>query len=752
MPLSTKPPVAAADDGGSAGGARRWTFWRSPAGQPAWARPALLGIAALAALLYAWNLRTAGYAPFYSVAVKSMSVSWKAFFYGALDPGATITIDKLAGSFLPQALSARIFGFHQWSLALPQVIEGVVAVLAMFRIVRRWLGPAAGLIAAAVFAFTPIIASMFGHSMEDGALTMCLVLAADAYQRAVVEGRLRSLLLAGVWVGLGFQAKMLQAWMILPALAIGYLVAAPPRLGRRIGHLLTAGAVMLAVSMSWIALYTLTPAQDRPYVDGSTNNSAVAMVFGYNGLGRFGVSVPGAVAGFGTGGPAGGAPAGRAATAQPGQPTDDGTSGRAAVPRQAGPGGGGDGLAKLAGQRYGAQIGWLYPAAFLTLAIGLVWRRKAPRTDLIRGGLLMWGVWLVTTFAVFSAITIPHTAYMATLAPPLAALTAAGITLGWRAYRDRRSLWALPTLIGVEAAWTVYLASETTFLPWLTPVVVLAALLAIGALLAGRFGFPSHRRLLRAGLATGVVAMLVTPGAWAASVLKPAYAGSSFDAAAGPSSGFGPGSRSGSARPLAMGPPGGMPSLTDRQGQPFGGGFPPPTGSGARRIRFGGAGGGLGGAADTLDVQQQRLVDYLRAHRDGATYLFAVDSWSTASPYITATGERIMPMGGFSGSVPQPTLAQVKALVANGKLRYLLLGGARGMGSGDGASATAQISAWARSTCQVVPASDYGDTTTTTADQPPTQPGQPGQSNDQTSQSQFPGAGARGQTLLRCGR
>lgn len=274
---------------------RRWELWRSPDGQPAWARPVLLGIAAAAAMLYAWNITQAGFSPFYPVAVKSMSESWKAFFYGAFDPKATVTIDKLAGAFLPQALSARIFGLHSWALALPQVIEGVVSVLVMYRVVRRWVGVAPGLLAAAIFAVTPITASMFGHSMEDGALTMCLVLAADAYQRAVTGARLRSLGWAGVWVGLGFQAKMLQAWMIVPALAIGYLVAAPVRARRRLWQLGVAGAAMLAVSLSWIALYTFTPAGDRPYVDGSTNNSAVAMVFGYNGLERFGITVPGAV-------------------------------------------------------------------------------------------------------------------------------------------------------------------------------------------------------------------------------------------------------------------------------------------------------------------------------------------------------------------------------------------------------------------------------------------------------------------------
>lgn len=326
MILADPPSPSAPGDHPALGSRRRrWEIWRSPEGQPAWARPVLLAIAAVAAFLYAWNITQAGLAPFYSVAVKSMSESWKAFFYGAFDPKASITIDKLAGSFLPQALSARIFGFHPWSLALPQVIEGVIAVLVMYRVVRRWAGVTPGLLAAALFTLTPIAASMFGHSMEDGALTLCLVLAADAYQRAVMEARLRSLIWSGVWVGLGFQAKMMQAWMILPALAIGYLIAAPARLRRRIGQLSVAGVVMLAVSLSWIALYTFTPAGDRPFVDGSTDNSAAAMVFGYNGLERFGINIPGAVASgpgvsSGRGGAGGGQPPGTGPALAPGGP------------------------------------------------------------------------------------------------------------------------------------------------------------------------------------------------------------------------------------------------------------------------------------------------------------------------------------------------------------------------------------------------------------------------------------------------
>ncbi|MFJ9150250.1 ArnT family glycosyltransferase [Streptomyces sp. NPDC102270] len=187
LPEPTSPPKADVRRG--------WEVWKSPADQPRWARPALQAVAALAALLYSWNITTSGYAPFYAVAARSMSESWKAFFYGALDPGATLTIDKLAGFRWPHALSARVFGFHAWSLTLPQVVEGVVTVLITYRVVRRWSGPVPGLLAAGIMTLIPVLASMFGHSMEDGALTMCLVLAADACQRAVLGARL--LLAAG---------------------------------------------------------------------------------------------------------------------------------------------------------------------------------------------------------------------------------------------------------------------------------------------------------------------------------------------------------------------------------------------------------------------------------------------------------------------------------------------------------------------------------------------------------------------------
>jgi len=723
---------------------RRWELWRSPEDQPGWARPVLLGIAAVAALLYAWNITEAGFAPFYSVAVKSMSESWKAFIFGAFDPKATITIDKLAGSFLPQALSARIFGFHAWSLALPQVIEGVISVLVMYRVVRRWAGVMPGLVAAGLFTLTPIAASMFGHSMEDGALTMCLVVAAYFYQRAVSEARLRSLIWAGVWVGLGFQTKMLQAWMVLPALAIGYLVCAPVGLRRRIWQTGVAGVIMLAVSLSWIALYTFTPASDRPYVDGSTDNSAIAMVFGYNGLERFGITIKGAVT-SGPGVTTGGGGATRSGTTgvpggTPGHGTKGGgfggtppggtTSGGTAPGGKSFGGGGGassgssfgSGWTKLLGSDYGPEVGWLYPLAILTVIFGLAWTRRAKRSDHLRAGFVFWGLWLVTFGLIFSKMsTIPHTAYVASLAPPLAALGGTGIVMFWRTYRASGWRgWVLPAVVAVQTAWAIFLWRDYGgFLPWARDIIVAAGIVAILVMAGARLSRRVNARIATAALACGVAAVVAAPGAWAASVLDTKYGGSSFNASAGPAGdtfGGGGGTATGSFASITK---------SSADGATYGryGGRTGTGRTGTGRTGFGGAGGGGGGitnsASTTLSASEKELYNYVEAHRDGAGYLMAVASWETASPYILATGQEVLAMGGFSGTVPEPTLTKVEELVHTGQLRFFLLDSTTGTGTGGGFggstdSTSTKISAWVEKSCSKVPAKDYGGSTSDT--------------------------------------
>ena len=387
----------------------------------------------------------------------------------------------------------------------------------------------------------------------------------------------------------------------------------------------------------------------------------------------------------------------------------------------------GQGWTKLLGSEFGPQVGWLNPLAVLALIFGLLWTRRARRTDQVRAGFVMWGVWLLTFGLIFSKMSsIPHTAYVASLAPPVAALSAAGIVMFWRYFRsgDARG-WVLPVAVAAEAAWALFLWRDYgTFLPWLRIVIVVAAVIGIGLMLAVRLTRRATARLMTIGLTAGVGAMLIAPAAWAGSVLDAKYAGSSFNATAGPASaagGFGGGG----------GPAAGNASAEDAF-RDFADRFGDRTGTGTARGgpgagragagAFGGGAGGAGGiqgsATTTLTSSEKAIYDYVSAHRDGASYLFAVSSWETASPYIEATGQEVMPMGGFSGSVPEPTLAHVEQLVKSGQLKFFLLdgtgtGGGFGSRGGTGSTVSA-IESWVENTCSTVPASDYSGTSTTT--------------------------------------
>jgi len=631
----------------------------------------LAGIVLLAGSMYGWEAAHAEYHAFYAVAVRSMTTGWRAFLFGALDPNASITIDKIPGFLWPQALSALAFGFHPWSLALPQVLEGVVTVLALNSAVRRWIGPTAGLLAAGIFALTPVAASLFGKVLEDAALTCTLVLAAAAWQRAAATGRVRWLLLCGMWVGLGFQAKMMQSWAVLPAFAIAYLIAAaPPRRLTRLWHTLAAGAVCLAVSLSWVIIATLTPAADRPYIDGSTNNNAIAMVFGYNGLARFssvGVSAAGT---------------GSVAAAQGGNFGDASS-----------------GWLKLFEHNLASQIGWLYPVAAAGILLGL-WRRGRSRTDQVRGGTLMWTGWLLMTGLALSAGNVPHSTYVVALAPPLAALSAYGLLRTIAMYRSAQTTklerLALPTLTGVTLAWAVYLsAAFPNFVPGIAlPLAALAVTGVAVAIVARRIG-GSRTKFAAWPAALCCALMLAVPAMWSLSVFDSTYAGSSGNANAG---GY------------------------------TGGKFHFPRTMAAATSRFGGktSPGGLAGGSfnpfnppTALTAAQDRLLTYLTDHRDGARYLVATESWSTATPYILDDEASVLPMGGFSGAADFPRPQQFRAMVASGELHYVLLTG-RGMHFPGMRAATrpgkavtqatdlSKITAAVTRHCRLVPATAYG--------------------------------------------
>ncbi|MET7986983.1 glycosyltransferase family 39 protein [Streptomyces sp. NPDC005281] len=465
-----------------------------------WERPALAAVLVTALGLYSWGIGHAALHPFYSAATRSMAGSWRAFLYGGLDVSGSITVDKLPGAFWPEAASVWLFGPHTWAAALPQVVEGVLTVWLLHRIVRVWAGPFAALIAALALTLTPVTVVLTRATIPDTALTLLLVAAAGALQKAVRTERLLPLITCGVWVGLAFQAKMLQAWLVLPVFALVYQLAAPGTPLKRALRSLSAGAVALAVSCSWVLLAWATPAADRPYLDGTSNNSAFAMVFGYNGLSRFSSDAT-----------AFGAVAGTAASR---------TSGNT-------------GWTMLINHTVGPQVAWFLPLAVVAAVLGVVWRSGQPRTDPLRAGFVLWGGWLVVHALVFSVSNGNHAYYTAVIAPPLAALAGGGLELFRSEYEaggQRRV--ALPAAIALTTLWALVLDWPTRFLSWLLPLAVMLAICgAVGLWIRGPRTSP---RLVHSALAAGIAAMLVVPAGWAFSCLDPLYAGASTSPTAGP--------------------------------------------------------------------------------------------------------------------------------------------------------------------------------------------------------------------------
>ncbi|MFG6200119.1 glycosyltransferase family 39 protein [Nonomuraea sp. JJY05] len=455
---------------------------------PRWARPALWGVLAVSALLYTWALGQNGYAnTYYAAAVYSGTQSWKAFFFGALDSGSFITVDKPPLALWVMGLSARVFGFGTWSMLLPQAIAGVAAVGLVHSAVRRALGsPAGALIAAAVMALTPITVAINRDNNPDTILVLLLVAAAWLCLEAIRTGRTRTLLVAAVLVGLAFNTKMLQAYLVVPAFAVAYLVAAPGSLQWRAGRLLAAGAALVAASGWWMAIVDLWPSDSRPYIGGSENNTVWDLVIGYNGLGRI----------FGASGNGGGASFGGEA-----------------------------GATRLFNDTMAGQISWLIPFAALALVVGIALVGRRPRTEPVRASLLLWGGWLAIHFMVFSfSEGTFHPYYATAMAPAIAALTGIGGVLMWRAHRRSSAWrWALPLGVAVTGGWSfVVLSRNGDFLPWLPWVVLGLTAVAVPGLLAGAFG---ARRLAAVALVAGLLGGLAGPAAYAVTPLTSAVQG-----------------------------------------------------------------------------------------------------------------------------------------------------------------------------------------------------------------------------------
>lgn len=672
-------------------------------------RLGLVAILATGAALRLWRLERNEFGTeYYSAGVRSMSQSWHAFLYNAFDPAGFVSLDKPPVAFWIQTLGARLFGFHEMSVLLPQVVEGLLSILLLHHLVARRFGPAPALLAALFLALTPLAVAVDRSSNTESSLVLCLLLAAWAARVATERGSLALLAVTALLMGIAFNIKMLVGLALLPTLGLLYLLFAPLSWPRRVLHLGIAGAIVVPVALSWAVMFDLTPPDRRPYAGSSQHNSMLELVVQHNALERF-VLPP-------------------RAERRPPPPADAPAQ---PAPRLAlydaipvGP-------LRLADPHLARQILWLMPlAVFGLLALAAdrlmsrsraaatpaqpspaapivgstaspagtpAWParsnafpataadaspesaadsdrrspdRDAPPLAIAAPDLLLWLGWFATYAAAYSAAGgIFHAYYLVTLAPPLAALAGIGSVALWIASgMAGKGRWLLPAALLLTASWQIGIAGDALGLPagrlladpalalrtvadaaaWQS--ALLAVLVASTLLAAGLLMRPPSRSWRIAATVVGVAGALLLPAAWAVGC------------------GIVPGN--------IMLPAARLADLA-RPEEPVS-----PT---MRRLRSGRV------------PLEPGLADFLRDNRDGAKFLVAVPNARIAAPLIIRTGEPVMALGGFSGTDPILTPDQLAARVAAGEVRYLLLGPAGSFGfAGAGIDRRRQWLDWAR--------------------------------------------------------
>jgi 4-amino-4-deoxy-L-arabinose transferase-like glycosyltransferase len=654
--------------------AQEQSFWgvtRKP--RPATALPApvttvvgsaklgLAGLLALAAGLNLWALHRNGWAnTYYSAAVRSMSSSWHDFLFGAMDRAGVMTVDKPPLALWVQALSVRVFGYHPLSMLVPQALMGVASVALVYDLVGRRFGRLGGLVAGLALALTPITVGVSRHNNPDALLVLCCVAAVWCAVRALEGGRLRWLVGAGVCVGLGFETKMAVALMVVPGIVAAWLWIAPHGRRRALGELLGAGGVMVLVGGAWPALVELTPAADRPWVSGTSNNTVWQLITEYNGAGRLDGQT--------------GGPGGAGGTMFGGTP----------------------GVGRLLNSALGGQAGWLLGFALVS-GVAVLVASRLRRGDARSGWLIAVGGAFVTTAVVFSeAHGIFHPYYVSLLAPFAAALTGAGVAQLRKGGLQARVLAPLAIVAGVVCEVAV-LHQYPGQLTWVVPMLIVVG--AGAALVLGAF---TDQAIRTAALSCAAVALLIAPGVWAVDTLG--YATSATFPSGGPQSaltaGGGPGgvplfgagqgvgaaggAGEGPPRPPgvgAVGPPAGVGGAGG--GLPGAGGSstsaPPGVGPGAAAgvgARLGGAGWAPVGAPLGNDRTITAAVAYARAHGGGTV---AVSSQSSAASAIVSEDAEVAGIGGFSGRESDVSVAWLAGEVIRREIRWVL---SEGSGSG----------------------------------------------------------------------
>jgi 4-amino-4-deoxy-L-arabinose transferase-like glycosyltransferase len=660
---ATPPALPASAPVGATPAARPGGRVRSLAARAQPHHLALAGVLALSAVLNTNKLAQNGYANiFYSAAVKSMLHSLHNFVFVAFDPGGLVTVDKPPLALWVQALSAKLFGFSPLSQLLPEAIAGVLAVAVLYRVMALRLGAAAGLAGALALAVFPSFVAVSRDTGVDPALILLMVLACGSGLRAAETGRLRTLVWCGVLIGLAFNAKTLAAYLVVPGIALAYLVCAPASMPRRAGQLLIAGAVMIAVSFSWSAFVDLTPASQRPYVGSSTNNSELGLTFEYNGLGRVGGQVggPGRVQVL----PGARVPASQVVRASGARPTvarghgaaSAGTGARpkaaAATPGEAKvqpiPFGGPAGPLRLFGVGLGDQGAWILPFSLIGL-LGLallIVADRAPRAPtrgrgsqerpevgahaagepgpLLRRGdprlataLVLGGWFLVEAIVLSLSKGIVHPYYVSALAPGAAAMAGAGAVALVKLAPGPRQVWGLalaPCAVGATVLVQIILLHRERYMLWFVPLLLVGAAAGVGLMLAAR-------RLAAPAMAFVFCLLLVAPAAYSTTTWRAPVEGT-------------------------------FPAAGPRQA------------SGA---------GGFGVNSNDLKIYRA-LMAYVQSHHPGSRWALLTVAANTSAPFILM-GLDAGALGGYSGTDPVLDGHGLARLVAKGQARFVMLGG-----------------------------------------------------------------------------
>lgn len=671
---------------------------------------AISAILLLSAILNFANLSIENYGnEYYASGVKSMLMNFKNFFFVSFDPAGFVSIDKPPLGFWVQTISAKIFGFSGISIILPQALAGVISVGILYYMVKRSFGTAAGIISALCLAVTPVFVAASRNNTVDNLLLMTLLFACMFLSKAAEKGKFKYLIISLVLVGIGFNIKMLEAYMVGPAIYITYLISSAAPVKKRILHLIAGTVVLAVVSLSWAFVVDLVPSQNRPFVGSSSNNTVMELIFGHNGLERLGSSNggmgPGGAPGRNNGNsnsenfrnferPASNGNGNNSGSGSsqfsknmqppngaqgfpdqsPGSNSENGSQNRS-FRGQGGPGGS-SGLSGTFGGQTPAgvtrlfsknvlsdQIVWFIPLAFLGFIASLMLEKfRLPLDSRKKLDLALWILWLLPEFIYFSYTTgLFHPYYLTMMAPPIAALSGIGITSMWKLYKNGGiKAWLLPLSFIIEGIiHLVMLSYFTSSISSIIRIIITAAVVLcfISSALLIIFKLIKKEIFTEVLTAVALAGILITPAIGSSSAINHAVSGTI--------------------------PAAGLELLSSGNSQ---------------NPMMGRNGSGINNGRNS------KLVKFLESNASNVKYALVVSSSNTAQSIILESGQSVMALGGFSGSDKILTLSQFKELVKKGEVRYVLSGG--GMGGRE----SNDIMSWVQKNGKKVDQSEWSET------------------------------------------